>query len=305
MYEKPQVACVVEHGLKDYEVSAFERLFKYKIISVSSRSQFKGGGTMIMVSNSLISKNVKFPLHLCVDKDFEVSACSIRTELYEIIIVLVYKSPSGNFEVFLNNLSAFLDNYYLKHKIILVGDFNVDLKIDSNQANEMTNLLSSMNLRPTIFEDTRVTDHSATRIDNLFTNLPSSDLISSVMYTALSDHHGIFCSLKGEAQSSRPESPIYKYARKYDPVNLATMKAGCSDMIVDLQRVTPFDFINFIVGAHETFFPKIKTRFNQGLSSINKTVQREHYATVRDLSSELKLIRDSPNFNRELYLAIK
>ena len=284
LYENPHVACIVEHGLKDYEVSAFERLFKYKIISVSSRSKFKGGGTMIMVNDSLISKNVNFPLHLCVDKDFEVSACSIKTDHYVIIIVVIYKSPSGNFDIFLNNLREFLDKYYLKHKLILVGDFNVDLKIDSNQANEMSNLLSSMNLRPTIFEDTRVTDHSATRIDNLFTNIPSSDLISSVMYTALSDHHGILCNLKGKAQFSTSKPFNYKFARKYDPVNLATMKAGCSDKIVDLQSVTPTDFINFIVGAHETFFPKIKTIIKPGPQNIDKKVQRDHYAVDKRLT---------------------
>ena len=79
------------------------------------------------------------------------------------------------------NLNEFNDNYLntLLQKIskekknaFLLGDFNVDLlKYDKHAgANEFIDSLSSYMYLPYILHPTRVTGHSQTIIDNLFSN---------------------------------------------------------------------------------------------------------------------------------------
>lgn len=305
-HELPEVLCLAEHGLKSCEITIFENLFNYKIVSVSSRSKFKGGGTMIMVKEQLFAHTIDFPSNLCEDKDFEVSACLVKTKKYEIIIVVIYKSPSGDSDVFLQNLNELLAKYYLKSKIILVGDFNVDFKIDCNKTNDVLNLLKLLNLSPTIFEDTRVTEYSATRIDNLFTNMSPYDFYSSVMFTALSDHHAILCTLKNNFCTVKKNTSKFRCVRRYDEINMATMKASCSDKVVDLSTVTPTNYISFIAGLHNNFFPRTRVVFKHMLLvNPSRVAKQEHYRVVKELSSELKRTRDPQNFDRDKYLAIK
>ena len=58
-----------------------------------------------------------------------------------------------------------------KH-VYLMGDFNIDLMKCNSQhiSQEFVETLMSVSLLPSISKPTRVTDRSATLIDNVFTN---------------------------------------------------------------------------------------------------------------------------------------
>ena len=59
-----------------------------------------------------------------------------------------------------------------KKNCAILGDFNIDLlKYDSHQiTDDFINTLGTLFFQPYILQPTRITDHSATLIDNIFFN---------------------------------------------------------------------------------------------------------------------------------------
>ena len=87
--------------------------------------------------------------------------------------------------------STLLDKVSIEKKsIIILGDFNVDLIQCSNdtKVSEYFNLLSSHNLLPYVTLPTRITGHSRTLIDNIFSNFTDPQIISGNLTSTISDH---------------------------------------------------------------------------------------------------------------------
>ena len=80
-----------------------------------------------------------------------------------------------------------------------MGDFNIDLlQYESNTfSNDFINLLTSHSLLPSILQPTRVTDHSSTIIDNIFSNASDSgESVSGNITTNISEHFIQFMFIK-------------------------------------------------------------------------------------------------------------
>jgi hypothetical protein len=66
-----------------------------------------------------------------------------------------------------------------------MGDFNLDLlKYDNHEdTNNFINTMSSFFFQPLILQPTRITNHSATLIDNVFSNLVEhTQLSGNIVY---------------------------------------------------------------------------------------------------------------------------
>ena len=74
-------------------------------------------------------------------------------------------------------------------QIVIMGDFNIYLlNYDSHsETNNFINIMVSHHLLPHILYPTRVTDHSATIIDNIFSNNLELDTLSGNILTNISD----------------------------------------------------------------------------------------------------------------------
>ncbi|KAL3276837.1 hypothetical protein HHI36_012200 [Cryptolaemus montrouzieri] len=83
----------------------------------------------------------------------------------------------------LQELSAFE-----KFNIILTGDFNVDFIEESDHINQLLNLIGSFGLHITTIEPSRVTQFSATSIDNVITDLSSELSVTVTEEMQFSDH---------------------------------------------------------------------------------------------------------------------
>ena len=81
--------------------------------------------------------------------------------------------------------------------IFCLGDFNVNLLNYNthNYTNEFMNNMISHYLLPHILHPTCVTDHSATVIDNIFSNNTSHETVSGNIMTHISDHFPQFIIL--------------------------------------------------------------------------------------------------------------
>ena len=93
------------------------------------------------------------------------------------------------------NLDSFMTHtiektpYENKYCVIL-GDFNLDLlKFETHSGtNDFLNILVSSYFQPQILQPTRITDHSATLIDNIFFNSLERLTISGNLIYDLTDH---------------------------------------------------------------------------------------------------------------------
>lgn len=85
-------------------------------------------------------------------------------------------------------------NINSKKDVIICGDFNVNfLKANNHKATrEFIEELFSINLYPLITKPSRITERSATLIDNIYTNILDNNLISGLLLNDISDHLPIF-----------------------------------------------------------------------------------------------------------------
>ena len=102
-----------------------------------------------------------------------------------------YRHPSSSPERFTEHIETILHNLARENKnIFLLGDFNINvLNCANHPASEnFLNMLNSNYLLPYILQPTRVTDSSATLIDNIFANTFNFNALSGNLVTKISDH---------------------------------------------------------------------------------------------------------------------
>ena len=107
-----------------------------------------------------------------------------------IIVGVTYRHPSMDLVDFnCNYLNQLLENISKEKKsIFLLGDFNVNLLNynEHNQKNDFLDSLASNSFIPLILQPTRITGHSNTFINNIFSNVIDPDIISGSL--TISDH---------------------------------------------------------------------------------------------------------------------
>jgi len=119
-FDLTHVVCLTEHHLKDQEMD-LASIEHYKLSATFCRQQYKNGGTCILVHESIPTD------HFCKEKDLEM--CTIKLNLYKtnIVIIVIYRSPSGNYGYFLRKLESFLKSLCtIKMEFIICGDINMD-----------------------------------------------------------------------------------------------------------------------------------------------------------------------------------
>ncbi len=130
----------------------------------------------------------------------------------------MYRSPSGDEDTFLSKFEQLLSDLSKKgHRFVVMGHFNIDvLDVNHPLTKRFYDLLKSFGLVWSVNSPTRVTDHSATAIDNVVTNL--TDTKVSVINTAISDHYGQQVLISGH--TPRRDPPSKKTIRNTRPENI-------------------------------------------------------------------------------------
>ena len=103
---------------------------------------------------------------------------------------------------------------------LIMGDFNIDLLNSCKPSNDFINTLASFFYQPHILQPTRITDHTATLIDNIFFNSIEHFIISGNIVYDLTDHLANFIILSNFG--SLP-SNIKVYKRDYSKLNESTL----------------------------------------------------------------------------------
>ena len=164
----------------------------YNIHSQPTKSS--NGGVTMYVKSSL---NYKVREDLSVTKaEFEMICIELLNRASKnTLCFCTYRHPNTDVQVFLDHMYNVLQKSTKERKdIFFMGDFNLNLlNYDTHsETNDFVNLMMTHYILPHILHPTRVTDHSATIIDNIFTNTTEFNSKSGNILCEISDHFSQF-----------------------------------------------------------------------------------------------------------------
>ena len=139
--------------------------------------------------------------------------------------------------------------------LFIMGDFNINLYNYSShtETNDFINLMVSNYLLPRILHPTRVTDHSATIIDNIFSNNCELDTLSGNLLSQISDHFPQFLIIKNVTVDYRNCSLFQNDYSKFNEQSFINdFKELLWEDINDVNLNLNGKFDNFYEKAHTT-----------------------------------------------------
>ena len=151
----------------------------------------------------------------------EIGGTVFRTNR-NVIVTIIYRPPNTDTRIYNERLNAVLNCVNNERKLCyLMGDYNINiLNYDSHSATvEFVDMLYSNAFLPLINRPTRITQNSATIIDNIFTNNIREPECShnGILVTDISDHFPIFHI--GKNTQIAQTGDTYISSRNYSNVN--------------------------------------------------------------------------------------
>lgn len=158
---------------------------------------------------------VGFDVKVFEPPNIEEVTCLVVTYKNEFAFVCIYRSPSfHNIDKFINSIDSIINNIKQFRQIILIGDINIDIKIDSDdgRTSDYLNLLASHGLFPTHLlptRDTKCLDHCFVKL-----KAPSKTIVCN---STVTDHSSIILSLSTGPKREKL-SPKLRKSVSYDAV---------------------------------------------------------------------------------------
>ena len=185
-----------------------------------------------------------------------------------IVIGTIYRPPGHDIDNFNLEINKILDKLHKENKTIyIMGDYNINLLNSDTHSptGHFLDLMYSNMLFPLITRPTRVTAHSATLIDSIFTNNTNSSgsLTQGVFVTDITDHYPIF-HINHELTYEIADEIIVK--RIYNSKNMREFSETLSHtdwsvMYTASGTQEAFDlFHNKIMELHNKHFPRVRIK---------------------------------------------
>ena len=141
-----------------------------------------------------------------INKEYIDSSCNV-------IIGVIYRPPNREIINFQHEMSAILNKLKQSQKhCYLMGDFNINIlrSDDHPSTSDFIDLMYSNSFVPLINKPTRITQQSATLIDNIYTNcIDKTELLQGIFFTDISDHLPIFM-INNKTITERKKQYIFK-----------------------------------------------------------------------------------------------
>ena len=155
------------------------------------------GGVSAYISRELIA--TKIDCYSMMNPNIESLFLNVHKNNKQFILGVVYRPPNSDCKIFNEKLDEIISslNHSNYKDCIICGDFNLNMLnyIECNNTVKFMNIMNSASLIPVISKPSRITENSATLIDNIFTNQPLH--FDSGLFTCdFSDHLPLFLNLK-------------------------------------------------------------------------------------------------------------
>lgn len=257
------VLCITEHNMLDEDTHQLV-IPNFKLAAMSSRDT-RHGGTCILVKNIHKCRPLK-----CIDT-FNVpdcvELCGIELIEHNINIICIYRTTKYSvkaYDLFLKTLDDILDTYCLHtdKKLIICGDFNIDLLKNNTPAHSFENLLLNYNLKIQFREPTRPI--SKTCLDNIIHNFRKCK--SEISELSLSDHTAQIVQFPVKKTCSVPF--WYTMKRDFSDNNIEKFKSAFDKLTFsDIYEISDpreafTEFYNMFKLIFDLCFPLIKVKVN-------------------------------------------
>jgi len=216
------------------------------------------GGVGIYVNNSLQYKH-RPDLSLFIKHVFESTVIEIAFGKKHILIGSIYRPntyPHADLDIFMHNMNELQSILAAENKdVYIMGDVNIDLLKfrDHSKTSAYIEDIFSQGFLPLITKPTRITDHSATLIDHIYTNKQNLHATSGIIITDISDHFGIFSTIKYNCLQIN-NTPSHKMVRSFNDDNINKFNDILSQS--DFTTVTNQNKVNIAYIIH--FWTSIK-----------------------------------------------
>lgn len=281
------VICLNEHWLLNDEVE-YVIVSDYNLVSWFCRRNTIHGGIAIYCLKEYNCSSILEINKLSVEVHCELAAVVCGGNFH---ILTVYRSPSGNFNIFLEQLAHALDILTEKYKkIIVTGDFNVHFHNPDKNVLSLVNLFTSYGFL--------ALNKSATRndscLDNIFINFSQSTCTTNTIDPRLSDHFGITLSIHDIKPQKSSQRVNFRPVTDTGLFQLNDYLKGCDWRFINDPSINIDDkfeiFLNIISSTLESVFPEKSKIFTSG------TANKIHWFT-----DELRQMRESLNLLLDLH----
>lgn len=196
----------IVHNDNFFKIVALTEIFKYGNLDsfifegynfeFATRENGSRGGVALLVKND-ISYTINKNLSEFIPNIFETLFIDVVVGIKKVTVGVVYRPPNSDFEEFKLNLQLLLNKLEHRKEVIITGDFNLDLLCYDTvlHCRDFADLMIASSFLPTITRPTRITDTSATLIDQIFVRSDKDECFPGILLCDLSDHFGTFCSL--------------------------------------------------------------------------------------------------------------
>ena len=225
---------------KTQETTTNIDLKNYNIEQVPTESS--NGGVLLYIIKAI---NYELRPDLIIYKKGELESVFIeiiQKDSKNTVVGCIYRHPCMQQSEFIYEYLKPLSEKLVSEnkKVILLGDFNIDLlKCDSNKnVSDFLDIIYSTNLLPNITSPTRLTSYSQTLIDNIFSSVINDDCIAGNLISPISDHHAQFLIIPNyTTQNSKKDT--YKGNFKH---------LSSKTFITDLEKVNWDNILNVSEG---------------------------------------------------------
>ena len=246
-----------------------------------NRESRKGGGVCILLKNNLKFReyeNKSCPI------TFEVVTVELKTNNKNLMISSAYRPPSSTPTQFVHEYTALLNEHKKNGLKAIVGmDHNLDLlkSWSHKPTQEFLEKLYNLECYPAITKPTRITNSTATLIDNIFLDIMyESSTKSYILIDDLSDHLPCIVCIEGLNKYEHNNSIIKRKlsVKKLEKIRHDLSNINWNEKLQRLNTEQSFskfhDLLSVTINAHAPL-KEVKVR-NKSISLpwITKGVQR-------------------------------
>ena len=249
----------------------------------SDRQGRKGGGVAFYIAEHLnfrIRDDIKF-------EQAEVLFIEINNlDQKNIIIGLIYRAPSTQFELFYTDFEHCLSRIADENKqIYFLGDFNINFLLSNhNNPNRFLEMINSYGFNSFINNPTRIDLHSSTLIDNIFSNVHDKNITGGLLYSEVSDHLPVFAICEESLSRFKPQ--MNNMYRKETPHNIELLKQDLA-----LEEWNDVLNINDVNIAYINFNSKLQFHYSKNIPLARNKPKRNEPINPWITKGILKSIR--------------
>lgn len=212
----------------------------YVCVREDSKSNRTGG--VILYVESTIKFEV-IAINTC-DSNWWSLTIRVNDKNYKGTLMLFYHSPSGSDAKFIEFLEEICNDDLLNGSVILMGDFNIDMKVKNYCQNKLIRIMNSVGLKQLVNEPTRIVNTSETIIDLVFTN---EEIEVTVEHEPRITDHSVIVVYWGVCEKKSESRVIVSRNYKRMDMEKFMRLIDCSVNVIEGNNVN--DLANLIINA--------------------------------------------------------